>query len=956
MNKPEPIKPAKNSEGQLSSSPTRTCQSCGLEWDRSVATCPHDGTALLSPIETDPAFNKYEFIEVCGSGGMGVVYKARQTILDKVVAIKMLHSGLLSPETFRRFQIEGKSASMLEHPYIIKVHDLGVSASGPYMILEYVKGRTLAQVLQLEGPLSVERFLRVFIQVCSALEHAHNRGVFHRDLKPTNIMLTRSFNNEEEIRIMDFGIAKLIGESDKESLVDKLTRTGEALGSPAYMSPEQAQGGNIDARSDLYSVGCVMFESLTGAPPFNKTTSLETLMAHISEPPMTMTQAVLSTTKFDESLEMIVARLLQKDPDRRYQSMQELQNHLIGVREGKALEQFVYRQGGNNGRLIVISCIVTAAVACIIFMLVLLIGKPIHNRQVHVGLMGAKALSTSSVIDMPSPISAAVANNNKELTLGAEGFTVDEDLAPLANDKTAEKISLRKANISGLGLKYLAKIPTLKELNLSNSTINTLEKLSDAHSLETLELDDTLIGDIQLEQIKNLRLKSLDLSNTSVSTLNGLRDMKSLTNLRLNFDKHLNTQGMAVIGQLKNLEQLDLDNTTVTDADLAYLVPLRKLQALKLYACKNLSDAAVNNLKKKLPVDCVVYYDVGHQLTRSSEPGAAEMQTLADEKSAQTKEKASLLKNKALRLWQNHRYKDALDLYKQVLPILQNAENKTTSDWSNQAECLRMIGNCHYLLQQMQPAIPYYRKAIDVLEKHTDSNIYDQLPYWCYELGVLYDQTHRKKDGLAMYLRANELFNANHPLYTSDSKEICKFQDSVWQRNKALNLFGVYTDSVISPPTAANDAHLRSILQEALDICHKDPDMQNSLITANYYYSLGDLYTIEAQRTADAAAREHCFVRALENYQRCKDIAVFNKQDPHLPGQLGAALIGIGSVNLALKHYDRTEEIFKDMLEHSKDKSFRIVALRNLSAVCYYEHRQAERNNYEAQLARLDKK
>jgi hypothetical protein len=132
--------------------------------------------------------------------------------------------------------------------------------------------------------------------------------------------------------------------------------------------------------------------------------------------------------------------------------------------------------------------------------------------------------------------------------------------------------------------------------------------------------------------------------------------------------------------------------------------------------------------------------------------------------------------------------------------------------------------------------------------------------------------------------------------------------------------------------------------------------MQNSLITANYYYSLGDLYTIEAQRTADAAAREHCFVRALENYQRCKDIAVFNKQDPHLPGQLGAALIGIGSVNLALKHYDRTEEIFKDMLEHSKDKSFRIVALRNLSAVCYYEHRQAERNNYEAQLARLDKK
>lgn len=953
MNHPDQPNRSTNSGGQVSSSHTRTCQSCGLEWDKSVATCPHDGTALLSPIETDPAFSKYEFIEVCGVGGMGVVYKARQTILDKVVAIKMLHSGLLSPEAIRRFQIEGKSASMLDHPYIIKVHDLGVSASGPYLILEYIKGRTLAQILQSEGPLSVERFLLVFIQVCSALEHAHSRGVFHRDLKPTNIMLTRSFNNEEEIRIMDFGIAKLIDESEQEKGIEKLTRTGEALGSPAYMSPEQAQGGKIDARSDLYGIGCVMFESLTGAPPFNKATSLETMMAHISEQPMTMTQAVLSTTKFDESLEAIIARLLQKDPDRRYQSMQELQNHLIGLREGKALGQFVYKQNRPKyRRLIVLSCIAALVITAIAFIFKMLV-VPVEYASRH----PAPVPRESNVIGMPNLISAAVANNDKLMNIGCEGLTTDEDLVPLKDDKTAEEISLRKADISGAGLRYLANIPTLKKLTLSNSKVYTLEYLSNANSLEHLELDDTLIGDSQLEQIRNLHLKSLDLSNTSVSTLNGLSNMKSLRNLRLSYDKHLSTPGMAVIGGLSNLQQLELDYTPIADADLTYIAKLHNLQVVKLWACRNLSDAGVNKLKSRLPTDCMVFYDSGHALTNPSAPHAAEYRTLADVKSEQAKEKAMHLKDKAFRLRVNGRYKESLDLCEQVLPTFQYAEKKTTDDWSQQADCLRMIGNCHYALQQVHPAIPYYEKAIDILAKHPDSKIYDQLPYWCFELGALYDNTNRKKEGLAMHLRANQLFSTNHPIYARAANEdLRQSQDSEWRRNKAINLFSIYADSVINPPTAANDAHLRSILQEALDICSKDPLVKDTVLLVEYYHALGDLFTNEAQRTIDAAIRERYYNQALSNYERERDIAVLNKDDPHVPGRLSAALIGIGTINLGLKHYQQSEEIFKDMFEHNTDKGCRIVALRNLIAVCYYEHRKADQTYYEAQLAKLKKK
>jgi len=202
------------------------------------------------------------------------------------------------------------------------VHDFGVTESGqPYMVMDFVDGKTLSEVISRDGQLSQERFLRIFSQVCEALAHAHKRGVLHRDLKPSNIMLVRTFEGEEEVRIMDFGIAKLVGDTSERA--QALTKTGEAVGSPLYMSPEQARGHKTDLRTDLYSLGCVMYECITGSPPFVGKSALDTMLMHMNDKPLSIRQASLGKI-VDPRVERVVIKLLEKNPDERYQKMDDV--------------------------------------------------------------------------------------------------------------------------------------------------------------------------------------------------------------------------------------------------------------------------------------------------------------------------------------------------------------------------------------------------------------------------------------------------------------------------------------------------------------------------------------------------------------------------------------------------------------------------------------------------------
>ena len=306
------------------------CTSCGyIATSPMITKCPHDGTDLVNPVDSDPVLRlEYDVLNCIGSGGMGVIYKAKRRKDNKIVAIKMLHPHLAEDEeSMSRFEIELRAVCLLSHPYIIVIHDLGITASGiPYMVMDFVDGKDLLDTLAKDGPLPMARFLNIFLQVCEAMGHAHERLILHRDIKPDNIMLTRTGRNREEVRLMDFGIARLLNDSERGAT--RLTKPGQAVGSPMYMSPEQARGKDIDHRSDLYSLGLVMYEALTGVPAFQGETVYKTLIMQLTEKPKPM-----SSHRFgiDPRLETIVSKLMEKAPEARYQSMRELHTELSAL-------------------------------------------------------------------------------------------------------------------------------------------------------------------------------------------------------------------------------------------------------------------------------------------------------------------------------------------------------------------------------------------------------------------------------------------------------------------------------------------------------------------------------------------------------------------------------------------------------------------------------------------------
>lgn len=278
--------------------------------------------------------DKYEILAVLGRGGMSVVYKARHLLMKKAVAIKVLLPQLvLNPQSLKRFQQEAEAASCLSHPNVITVYDFGVSEHGlPYLVMDLLHGQSLAEAVKEKGALDVQRALDIFVQACSALGEAHRKGVIHRDLKPSNIMLVLTDSGSESVKIVDFGIAKVLPQEGEE--FQKLTQTGEIFGSPFYMSPEQCMGLKLDARSDIYSFGCLMYETLTGKPPLVGAHTLDTMFKHMNETPQGLTN-LKCEAHVRERLEMVIFKALAKTPDQRYQSMKELEDDLELLRSGR---------------------------------------------------------------------------------------------------------------------------------------------------------------------------------------------------------------------------------------------------------------------------------------------------------------------------------------------------------------------------------------------------------------------------------------------------------------------------------------------------------------------------------------------------------------------------------------------------------------------------------------------
>ena len=338
----------------------RECGRCGAFYRNTQETpCPHEGTLVGDRPEEKLVgtvlAERYRIISLVGTGGMSAVYKARHLLIDRVVAIKVLHSHLVSQATtLKRFQQEANAVSHLSHPNIIAIHDFGISSeTQPYLIMDYLEGKSLADVLEHEGSMPLERALPIFLEICEGLDHAHQNGVVHRDLKPSNVMLTHTGDQTESVKIVDFGIAKLMPTADSEG--QHLTKTGEVFGSPLYMSPEQCMGQPLDARSDIYSMGCVMYETLMGKPPFHGNNVLETMYMRLTEPPKPFS-SVRPDLKIPSSIESVVFTAMSSEPTERFQSMRELKEMLelarLGYDRKRALKLLIPRMIGSVKRFV----------------------------------------------------------------------------------------------------------------------------------------------------------------------------------------------------------------------------------------------------------------------------------------------------------------------------------------------------------------------------------------------------------------------------------------------------------------------------------------------------------------------------------------------------------------------------------------------------------------------------
>ncbi|MBN8467491.1 protein kinase [Corallococcus exiguus] len=284
---------------------------------------------------------RYRIIERLAAGGMGMVYRGERLEVGKSVAIKFLHAWAARDDDFRkRFQVEARAMSRLTHPCCVSVIDFGVDQESPYMVMDFVTGETLRALLR-DGPLQPARALSAVRQVLAGLAHAHDQGIIHRDIKPENIIVTHAVGLGEQVRILDFGLAKLRDE------VTGIT-SGMMLGTPSYMAPEQIHGEPVGPPTDLYATGVLLYELLTGKKPFNATSNAELLRMQREVTPLRLRDAA-PDAGFSAELEATLAKAMEKAPGARFQSATEFLAALEGAGAGPAVRSVAPVAGDASG-------------------------------------------------------------------------------------------------------------------------------------------------------------------------------------------------------------------------------------------------------------------------------------------------------------------------------------------------------------------------------------------------------------------------------------------------------------------------------------------------------------------------------------------------------------------------------------------------------------------------------
>ena len=331
------------------------CPTCGRHYPSDLQMCPEDNSPLqadatmageipIDPLVGQTLDDKYRLEERLGVGGMGTVYRARHLLIDRPVAVKVLNPRFVEDEAAQtRFRREAKAAGRLQHPNAVTVTDFGQTSDGyVYIVMELLEGQTLRDALAKEAPLDTARAVSLMLQAAAAVAAAHEAGIIHRDLKPANIFIVQRSEVPAVVKVLDFGIAKLAADSLDEDDLTTLTLVGAMIGTPRYMSPEQCDGAELTPAADVYSLGVILYEMLSGAVPFSGATPLAIAMRHFSEPPRSPREIVSSIPL---ELEKVVLHALEKRPEDRPANATEFRNELFATAERLGLEHAALTSG-----------------------------------------------------------------------------------------------------------------------------------------------------------------------------------------------------------------------------------------------------------------------------------------------------------------------------------------------------------------------------------------------------------------------------------------------------------------------------------------------------------------------------------------------------------------------------------------------------------------------------------
>lgn len=594
---------------------------------------------------------RYQIAKELAKGGMGIVYKAHDNVLDKTVALKLILYRDRSEDQLLRFQREAQASSRLLHPNIAIVYNFGLDEnSTPYMVLEFVEGKTIKRICN-KRRFDVLQTLEIGSQLCAALHHAHLNGLVHRDIKSSNVILDES-QDPPVAKIIDFGIARIV---DTPGFQRTLSSAQITPGSPPYMAPEQVKREPIDLRCDIYSLGCVLFEMLTGKTPFRGDTAIETMQMHVSKQPPLL-QSVCQDLEFPDELEGLVAKCLAKKPEERFQSAAELSEAIEKVHEeyvelladkqrlqteAEDVDKSAELQEKQRKLRIAITLasifLITSAVATGVY----LFSSDPHVETLRVPQRALSKKPNKAVLEYANDVRDTIfafdikrfRRKPSEILLryqvGDTALTAEKlnQLVPLkvqtleifhselppnalsiiAKMKTLQCLKLlHDTNVNDTTLKNLKGLPNLVELSLSDHEELTGSVLSSLNQMSITRLNLRNCPSLNPKNLEALSqwktLEFLDLQNNLIKPehLKALRKVRTLKVLNLS-DSKLQPGTMKVLKEIPALETLLITNTAITDKDLNEIADVKGLVRIDISSCESLTNHGLLRFKRKFP-------------------------------------------------------------------------------------------------------------------------------------------------------------------------------------------------------------------------------------------------------------------------------------------------------------------------------------------------------------------